>query len=1026
MVHNAINTTVEGNVPEVSNMTSQLELLKVVAELNHEMIFDYDGSKEVACLYEVQNGRFVVTRTKSGKPLDNWGSIKEEIFEEDLPSVQKCLESLFNKPSQNILEVRFLPDENEFKWYRLFIVSEIIGDGDKVNHIAGRLVCVDQEKQVSEMNRKRAELDALTGIYNHKTFENLAETKLVRHKSETIFIMLDIDDFKLVNDTQGHYVGDMVISQTGEILGKMVKGRGIAGRLGGDEFAALVWSFKSDEEIHQFMKDLQQELKTIIFDMEYSASIGVCIRHGRSMTFKDMYYEADQGAYFAKKNGKNRIVFFDDIEVTEDFQVELSQEVTILDDEATLMDDMKEMVLVVNEENHHIMYVNKETTRFFAMNKDAITQNLTIEDILGLEEFDENCIHSEEFWFAVDTSKQSNAFYEEKSLSLNALCQSRHITWKGRSACMFAITPVNKTDVLVGLNTKQTQISNILHKTIEMLGQGKSEERSQLVLKMLMDFYDADCLALIVPKISRGEMVYEVHRESAGTMARLLQERVSRGMKEIFEDTFDGTNIKYVRDISAFKNTNRQAYEEMVELRIWSSIVLQLQYQDEKCGKLLLLNPRKNIEQKLLLQTMSNLIASEVVASKNEIRREYEETHDPLTKLLKRSYMAQMEDMWHLEDNHSVGVVYVDIINLTDINRKYGYPKGNEYICMVADVMRQVFAGYRVFRYEQDQIFAVCTELEQNMFDIMVETAKESLEELPFGTALGYSWGNGMTLTDLLSEAKIVMGKDKEKQKQGEALAIKEHQKATRELDEQIKAGNILVYMQPKMNIRTMELVGAEALVRYNDAERGILGPALFIPVMEQLDIIHYVDLFVLEEVFKFQKRRLDEGLKTVPISVNISKKTLLYVNFLECVRELVENYDIPSDFIEMEITETIGDLEQAFVAKIANSLHAMGFMLSMDDFGTKYSNLAMLSSFDFQVAKIDRSIVVGLTKNPKSIIILKHLTKMIKELGIECIIEGVETEEELELIKETDCDNVQGYYFSQPIPKEEFEKKYM
>ena len=1026
MLDNAIGNVTEGAVPEVRSMTSQLELLKVVAELNHEMIFDYYSDTKVACLYEVQNGRFVVTHSRDGICLDNWEAILEQIFEEDVPAVIKCAEGLHAKPSQNVLDIRFLPDDGEYKWYRIFVVSEILDKSDKVNHIAGRIVCVDQEKQINEMNRKKAELDALTGVYNHKTFESIAETKLVRHKSETIFIMLDIDDFKMVNDTQGHYVGDMVISQTGAILSKMVKNRGIAGRLGGDEFAALVWSFKSEEEIRQFMQNLKEELKTIIFDMEYSASIGVCIRHGRNMTFRDMYYEADQGAYFAKKNGKNRIVFFEDIDVTEDYHEDLEQEMKIVDDEIRSLDEMSEMIFIGDEETHRIMHVNREALGFFSMTREAFIESATIEQILGMDEEETNNFRKEEYWFLIDTFKQTNEFYRSRNIQLRAVCSSRQINWLGKEARLFSVMSLDKPEVMIDINNKQTKIRNILFKTIEIMGRGDCDDQNQRVLGMLLNFYDADCLALIMPSIEDGEDICEVHRESAGTMARLLQERVQRGMADFFDDTFEDGGLKYVKDIAEFKNRNRQVYEELVELRIWSAMTMFLQYQGKFCGKLLLLNPRKNIEQKLLLQIMSKLLASQVMTGREEARRQFELKHDLLTGLLKRNGMAQMEDIWHLEDNHAVGVVFIDIVNLTEINIRYGYTKGNEYICMAADIMKQVFSGYRVFRYEKDQMFALCTDVQQNMFDIMVETARESLEELPFGTALGYSWGNGQTLMDLLAEAKEIMDKDKERQKQGDNLAKKERDKGSREVEEFLRKGNFLVYLQPKMNIRTMKLIGAEALIRYKDEKRGVLGPALFIPLLEQLDLINLVDMFVLEEVLKFQKRRIERKLETVPISVNISKRTLTCKNFIDSVRALVEQYDIPMDLIEMEITETIGDLDHAFVAKIANSLHAMGFLLSMDDFGTKYSNLAMLSSFDFQIAKIDRSIVLGLTSNPKSMIVLKHLTAMIKELGIQCIVEGVETEEELELIMETDCDLVQGYYFSHPIPQSEFEEKYM
>ena len=134
----------------------------------------------------------------------------------------------------------------------------------------------------------------------------------------------------------------------------------------------------------------------------------------------------------------------------------------------------------------------------------------------------------------------------------------------------------------------------------------------------------------------------------------------------------------------------------------------------------------------------------------------------------------------------------------------------------------------------------------------------------------------------------------------------------------------------------------------------------------------------------------------------------------------------MPKEIIQIEITESVSDMDQVILRNIANSLRSMGFVLAMDDFGTKYSIIATLVQFQFRVAKIERSLVKDIAKNPKSFIVLKHLTAMINEIGLECVIEGAEDQEQIDLLKELECDIIQGYYYSKPIPKEQFFMKFL
>ena len=170
----------------------------------------------------------------------------------------------------------------------------------------------------------------------------------------------------------------------------------------------------------------------------------------------------------------------------------------------------------------------------------------------------------------------------------------------------------------------------------------------------------------------------------------------------------------------------------------------------------------------------------------------------------------------------------------------------------------------------------------------------------------------------------------------------------------------------------------------------------------------------------------MELGHRTIPISVNFSKMTILYPELVERVKALTEKYDIPTGLIHIEVTETIGDMDHVVIEDVANNLKQLGFRLSMDDFGSHYSNLSVLIQYDFDSAKIDRSMVMEITKNQKSRIVLDYMTSLINDLGIHCIVEGIETKEQVEILKKTKAEMIQGFYFGKPVPKEEFYDAFM
>ena len=240
-----------------------------------------------------------------------------------------------------------------------------------------------------------------------------------------------------------------------------------------------------------------------------------------------------------------------------------------------------------------------------------------------------------------------------------------------------------------------------------------------------------------------------------------------------------------------------------------------------------------------------------------------------------------------------------------------------------------------------------------------------------------------------------------------------------------IKNNEFIIFLQPKFNTKTEKIVGAEALIR--KVKNGkIMMPHDFIPEYEKTGIITKLDMFVLEEICKLQKKWRESNLPLLPISINESRHHLKNKNHIQELKAILDQYGADSKLIELEMTETtvVEDIEVA--KKAANSVKKLGFVVSMDDFGTGYSSFNILKDIEIDILKIDKEFFQNLENNTRAQIIIEAIINMCRKLKIITVAEGIETKDQVDFLKQIGCDIIQGYYFSKPITVAEFEKKYL
>ena len=224
--------------------------------------------------------------------------------------------------------------------------------------------------------------------------------------------------------------------------------------------------------------------------------------------------------------------------------------------------------------------------------------------------------------------------------------------------------------------------------------------------------------------------------------------------------------------------------------------------------------------------------------------------------------------------------------------------------------------------------------------------------------------------------------------------------------------------------METNELIGAEALSRWNYKNKNLLSPSDFIPILEKNNLITELDYYVLEKVCQYIKTLLNNNKKVVPISVNLSKNQYDLNYYIERAKKICEHYDVDPSYIEIEITESMYISNREVLINAVDKLHELGFKVSIDDFGSGYSNLSVLADLNFDILKIDKSLCSG-TYGKKNII-LNSVIQMTKNLNISLICEGIENEEQANVVLKSGCKYAQGYLYDKPLPIFDFTIKYL
>jgi len=417
--------------------------------------------------------------------------------------------------------------------------------------------------------------------------------------------------------------------------------------------------------------------------------------------------------------------------------------------------------------------------------------------------------------------------------------------------------------------------------------------------------------------------------------------------------------------------------------------------------------------------------------------------HDFLTGLPNRMLLNdRVNQAIALAPRHHkrVAVLFLDLDGFKHINDSLGHPTGDKLLQSIAKrLVECVRASDTVSRQGGDEFVVLLSEVERSedtaitarrMLQSVAEAHSIDHHDLHVTTSIGVSVfpDDGLDAETLIKNADTAMYQAKENGRQSykffkPAMNVRavERQAIEESLRRALERQEFEVHYQPKVSLKTGEITGAEALLRWTHPVRGPISPAQFIPIAEDCGLIRPIGNWILREACRQARAWLDTGLPLASMAVNISAIQFRNENFLQEVFATLEETGLDPKFLELELTESVLMKHAESTEVILKTLRARGVQLAVDDFGTGYSSLSYLRRFAIDALKIDQSFVRQITTTPSETTIVTAVISMGRSLNLRVVAEGVENLEELAFLQAHQCDQAQGYYFSRPVAAPQF-----
>lgn len=1039
-----------------NELEEETERYRSLIDLLECGIWEYNPYTRTVVQYKKLKGRFnesrLVIKNFREKML-NWNCIHPE----DVPIFNKFCDSMDSGEAKFAYELRTIDDNDEYIWVS-YSGKSIFDKNGKLIKVIGKTADIDDEKSKIDSIKRHQEYDFNTDVFNAQAAVKRIEHAISSYGGEMhALFLIDVDNyFEICNDF-GKICGQEILEDFAAKLKKYYWDTGVVGRYSEDRFIVFLKRISDYEIIVQAAKNIvkimRDEAITKNKQFQLSASVGVSVIAQRDprRTVKDEYsrllIQADKALYYVKNTGKNnyeiyrsdmdysqysptvRIVetndvnpkdspvyasFYTDKRITNfAFQVvnnfkNVDDAISVIFAEIGKYYNIPRISLFENVEQKHAVNVKYE------WHNDSITTQSDFVDnaeIVSWEQyiqrFSDNGIYVCPNVFKTNITEEQKKLYEK--VKTTSLLQCALFDGDKFYGCL------NFDDRKERLWSQQ-EIATLSAVTrvigIYML-QLHDKERLNDELFYNQAMLNNQKLSNYAVKKNTYELLYI----SEYTEKEFSNATIGKPCYKTLYGKDKPCSSCPIQDMSKYdKSYSVESYDKSKDC--WYSTTVT---SVSAGGR----------------DDMYLICKSDVTNFMDRIQ-----TFDSLTGIFtSQKFDAEVSKQLAQDADTRYAMVVSDIDGFKFINDEWGYTVGNDVLKVyAAECSTMIEEGEFCCRDKADNFrfllkFTSVDDLRKRLND-MWKMVSDCLSKTYLNMNLSFVAGvccfenNCASVSKMCDHANIARKSDKGLAKNTINFyddRLNSQIKKEKEIEHLMRGALVnkefVVYYQPKIDLKTKQITAAEALVRWRKSDGRLIPPNEFIPLFERNGFIEELDFYVYDEVFKKIKEWMTLHNKEMVISVNVSRVHIFDSMFIERLCKLIDKYQIPTYLIELEITENIVISNVERLIYMVAQLHAKGFLISIDDFGSGYSSLNILKRLPIDILKLDKEFFLQNPMDDRDRIVISSILQLAKRLDIKAISEGVETFEQEIFLEENGCDMVQGFLFHKPMMVEDFEK---
>ena len=699
----------------------------------------------------------------------------------------------------------------------------------------------------------------------------------------------------------------------------------------------------------------------------------------------------------------------------------------------SLLNEISELVYVSDPETYELLFINQ--TGCQTLHLENYKHKKCYEILQGKTSPCEFCTN--------DRLCDDNFYtweFTNPSIGRHFLLKDKIIQWRGKTARMEIAFDITERELQKQELKNMLDVQTLITNCVRMLyAVDDLDQTINAVLTQIGEFLVSDRAYVFEIK---DELMNNTHEWTAPGISPQLEKLQQLDLSLISDwlPFFEKNDCIIIDDVEQLQKTNPAAYATLHAQEITSLIAAPIFLDNKLAGYIGIDNyDSEKIKNSSYLLLSMSIFLSYAIRHRNHVdmlhRLSY---HDLLTNALNRNAFMDVLSQFRPGQYASAGIIYIDINGMKEINDFYGHHQGDKILITTVAKVFNLFKPDELFRIGGDEFVIITYDLTETdfyeKFNLLRNIFCEKTNS-PFSIATGSCWVKSPSdLNSLLQQADSAMYTDKKKFYYGKEKTSRYRHNLDdilnlanySALQEALTAGQFCIYFQPKISLDTEEFIGSEALIRYINQAGEIIAPNNFIPILEEARLIKMLDLYVFEEVCKQINIWKERKMRVKPVSINLSRSTLSYHFLADQLLALITKHNIDISLLELEVTETAEVDNQLVFSQALEKLKEYGFSISIDDFGVRNASLSLFTTINFDILKLDRSLVKTLAQNQKARILIRSLAVICSDLGIKLIAEGVETLEQLDILKELRCNEVQGYLFSKPLPLNDFENKYL